>query len=93
VSVRVAFHERRHAAGLAFFEESRKTALFEGLMRAFVKCVAPDVAWTVCSIWGAGQDARLASMQELFHAIRYGYTAHVKIGASPQTVSRTPGGM
>lgn len=47
-------------AGLAFFEESHKTALFEGLARAFVKFVAPDSAWTVLDLGcGPGGLARI----------------------------------
>ena len=42
-------------SGLAFFEESHRTALFEGLMRAFVKFVAPQTTWRVLDLGcGAG---------------------------------------
>ena len=47
-------------AGLAFFEESHKTALFEGLMRAFITFVAPQPAWTALDLGcGPGGLARL----------------------------------
>jgi len=46
--------------GLAFFEESHRTALFEGLMRAFVKFVAPDPMWSVLDLGcGPGGLARI----------------------------------
>jgi ubiquinone/menaquinone biosynthesis C-methylase UbiE len=47
-------------SGLAFFEESHRTALFEGLMRAFVKFVVPQPTWRVLDLGcGPGGLARI----------------------------------
>ena len=47
-------------SGLTFFEESHRTALFEGLMRAFVKFVAPQLEWRVLDLGcGPGGLARI----------------------------------
>jgi ubiquinone/menaquinone biosynthesis C-methylase UbiE len=47
-------------AGLVFIEESHKSALFEGLMRAFVKFVAPQTEWAVLDLGcGPGGLARI----------------------------------
>ena len=49
-------------SGLAFFEESHRTALFEGLMRAFVKFVAPQTTWRVLDLGcGPGGLARIVA--------------------------------
>jgi ubiquinone/menaquinone biosynthesis C-methylase UbiE len=49
-------------SGLAFFEESHRTALFEGLMRAFVKFVVPQPTWTVLDLGcGPGGLARIVA--------------------------------
>ena len=46
--------------GHVFFEGSHRTALFEGLMRAFVKFVAPPPTWTVLDLGcGPGGLARI----------------------------------
>ena len=47
-------------SGLTFFEESHRTALFEGLMRAFIKFVAPQPEWRVLDLGcGPGGLARI----------------------------------
>lgn len=46
--------------GHVFLEESHRTALFEGLMRAFVKFVAPEPTWTALDLGcGPGGLARI----------------------------------
>ena len=46
--------------GHVFLEESHRTALFEGLVRAFVKFVAPPPTWTVLDLGcGPGGLARI----------------------------------
>ncbi len=48
--------------GKVFFEESHRTALFEGLMRAFVKFVALQPEWTVLDLGcGPGGLARIVA--------------------------------